>query len=161
MTDISPQEHPQARLDRAFMFEALEQARRAGELREVPVGAVVVSPEGRVVARAFNSPIALNDPTAHAEILALRQAAAAARNYRLNGYTMYVTIEPCLMCAGALLHARIARLVFGAADPRAGAVSSLYRTLQDDRLNHRLEVTGGVLGEECARIMRDFFQARR
>ncbi len=154
-------EELQARLDRAFMFDALAEAERGREANEVPVGAVIVSPDGRIVARAFNGPISLNDPTAHAEIVAIRQASVVLSNYRLNGCTMYVTIEPCLMCAGALLHARLKRLVYGAPDPKAGAVHSLYEALSDRRLNHRLEVTGGVLREECAQALTSFFADKR
>jgi tRNA(adenine34) deaminase len=139
---------------------ALEEAKRAGEEGEVPVGAVLVS-GGRVIARGRNQPIALSDPTAHAEILALREAATQVGNYRLPGCTLYVTVEPCAMCAGALLQARVGRLVFGAEDPRAGAVRSLYTLLEDKRLNHRVEVTSGVLLQECRQVLRRFFQERR
>jgi tRNA(adenine34) deaminase len=139
---------------------ALEEAKRAGEEGEVPVGAVLVS-GGRVIARGRNQPIALSDPTAHAEILALREAATQVGNYRLPGCTLYVTVEPCAMCAGALLQARVGRLVFGAEDPRAGTVRSLYTLLEDKRLNHRVEVTSGVLLQECRQVLRRFFQERR
>lgn len=139
---------------------ALEEAKRAGEEGEVPVGAVLVSGE-QVVARGRNRPIAMSDPTAHAEIMALREAAAKAGNYRLPSCTLYVTVEPCAMCAGALLQARVGRLVFGAEDPRAGAVSSLYTLLEDKRLNHRVEVTSGVLLQECRELLRGFFRERR
>jgi tRNA(adenine34) deaminase len=142
------------------MCMALEEAKRAGEEGEVPVGAVLVS-GGRVIARGRNQPIALSDPTAHAEILALREAATQVGNYRLPGCTLYVTVEPCAMCAGALLQARVGRLVFGAEDPRAGAVRSLYTLLEDKRLNHRVEVTSGVLLQECRQVLRRFFQERR
>jgi len=143
------------------MGEALIQAREALAAGEVPVGAVLVDGEGEILARAFNRPIGLSDPTAHAEVLALRQGAAALGNYRLPGVSLYVTIEPCLMCVGALLHARVARLVFGAADPKAGACVSVFRLPEDPRLNHRLEVVGGVREAECRELLQQFFQARR
>ena len=142
------------------MCMALEEAKRAGEEGEVPVGAVLVS-GGQVIARGRNRPIAMSDPTAHAEILALREAATNTGNYRLPGCTLYVTIEPCAMCAGALLQARVGRLVFGAEDPKAGAVRSLYTLLEDERLNHRVEVTAGVLPQECREVLRTFFRERR
>ena len=138
----------------------MAEAKRAGEEGEVPVGAVLVS-EGQVIARAHNRPIGLNDPTAHAEILTLRAGAAAAGNYRLTGMTLYVTLEPCVMCAGALIQARIPRLVFGAEDPKSGAVQSLFSILDGERLNHRVEVRGGVLPEECREILRRFFRDKR
>jgi tRNA(Arg) A34 adenosine deaminase TadA len=140
---------------------ALAQAREAAATGEVPVGAVVVDASGHLLAQAHNAPITLNDPTAHAEVLALRQAAAKAGNYRLPGATLYVTIEPCLMCVGAAIQARLKRLVFGAADPKAGACVSSYRVPEDARLNHRLEVTGGVREAECREMLQEFFQARR
>ncbi|MBM4273083.1 MAG: nucleoside deaminase [Deltaproteobacteria bacterium] len=143
------------------MGQALAQAREALSAGEVPVGAVLVGEEGEVLARAGNRPIGLNDPTAHAEILALRQAAALRGNYRLPGTFLYVTIEPCIMCVGALLHARVRRVVFGALDPKAGACISLYRIPEDSRLNHRLEVVSGVRETECRELLQQFFQARR
>jgi tRNA(adenine34) deaminase len=146
--------------DEQFMCMALEEAKRAGEEGEVPVGAVLVS-GGKVIARGRNRPIAMSDPTAHAEVLALREAAAKVGNYRLPGCTLYVTIEPCAMCAGALLQARVGRLVFGAEDPKAGAVRSLYTLLEDERLNHRVEVTAGVLPQECREVLHRFFRERR
>ena len=146
--------------DEQFMCMALEEAKRAGEEGEVPVGAVLVS-GGQVIARGRNRPIAMSDPTAHAEVLALREAAAKVGNYRLPGCTLYVTIEPCAMCAGALLQARVGRLVFGAEDPKAGAVRSLYTLLEDERLNHRVEVTAGVLPQECQEVLHRFFRERR
>ena len=146
--------------DAEFMGEALTEARRALAAGEVPVGAVVVL-EGAIIGRGHNSPIALHDPTAHAEILALREAGRCARNYRLPGATLYATVEPCVMCAGAALHARVARLVYGAPDPRAGAVQSLFRLLDDGRLNHRIEVIGRVRSSESALLLREFFAARR
>jgi len=135
--------------DEPFMRLALAEAEKALLEGEVPVGAVVVR-GGEVIASAHNGPVGLKDPSAHAEILALRRAAEAEGNYRLAGTTLYVTIEPCLMCAGALIHARVSRLVFGASDPKGGAVVSLYGVLQDARLNHRVDVTGGVLREACS-----------
>jgi len=146
--------------DEQFMRLALVEGGKAFRAGEVPVGAVVVR-DGEVLASAHNRPVGLNDPSAHAEILALRRAADAEGNYRLTGTTLYVTIEPCLMCAGALIHARVSRLVFGAPDPKGGAVVSLYRVLDDSRLNHRTEVTGGVLAEECGEIMSRFFREKR
>jgi tRNA(adenine34) deaminase len=146
--------------DHHYLGEALDAAREALAAGEVPVGAVLVM-EGEVLARAHNRPIGLNDPTAHAEVLALRSAAARLGNYRLPGTTLYVTIEPCLMCVGALIQARVGRLVFGAADPKGGACVSLYRLPEDPRLNHRLEVTGGVREAECRELLQEFFKARR
>ncbi len=142
------------------MKMALEEAYRAEREEEVPVGAVIVK-DDKIIARAYNQVIKRNDPTAHAEILALRQAALALRNYRLIDTTLYVTIEPCLMCGGALVQARIGRLVFGAFDPKMGAFGSLYNLAEDKRLNHRIRVKSGVLEEECCRLMKDFFRRRR
>ena len=139
---------------------ALEEARRAGEEGEVPIGAVLLS-AGEVIGRGRNRPIALSDPTAHAEIQALREGGMRVGNYRLPGSTLYVTLEPCIMCAGAILQARVGRLVFGNEDPKGGAVSSLYSLLEDGRLNHRVEVTSGVLQEECRELLRRFFRERR
>jgi tRNA(adenine34) deaminase len=139
---------------------ALEEARRAGEEGEVPIGAVLVS-EGEVIGRGRNRPIALSDPTAHAEIQALREGGLRVGNYRLPGSTLYVTLEPCIMCAGAILQARVGRLVFGNEDPKGGAVSSLYSLLEDRRLNHRVEVTSGVLQDECRELLQRFFRERR
>jgi len=146
--------------DEIFMRLALAEAEKALQAGEVPVGAVVVR-GGEVIASAHNRPVGLKDPSAHAEILALRRAAAVEGNYRLAGTTLYVTIEPCLMCAGALIHARVSRLVFGAPDPKGGAVVSLYGVLQDGRLNHRVEATGGVLREACSEILSRFFREKR
>jgi tRNA(adenine34) deaminase len=146
--------------DVRFMAEALDQARRGLDAGEVPVGAVVVV-EGQIVARAHNAPIALADPTAHAEVLALREAGRRTANYRLTGATLYATVEPCPMCCGAALHARVARVVYGAADPKAGAVESRYRMLDDPRSNHRVAVRGGVLAADAARLLKAFFGARR
>ena len=147
-------------VDEGFMREALSEARRGLDAGEVPVGAVVVE-DGAIVGRAHNAPIACADPAAHAEILALREAGRKRGNYRLTGATLYVTVEPCVMCCGAVLHARLARVVYGAPDPKAGAVESLYRLLDDARLNHRVAVTGGVLGEECGAVLRRFFETKR
>jgi tRNA(adenine34) deaminase len=144
-----------------FMKEALQEATKGFDEGEVPVGAVVVDPAGAVVARAHNQPISLNDPCAHAEILALRQAGMFYKNYRIEGATLVVTIEPCLMCIGAAVHARVARLVFGAPDPKGGAAGSLYNVPEDLRLNHRIDVIPGVLEEECRKLLRDFFRMRR
>jgi tRNA(adenine34) deaminase len=146
--------------DEDFLKQALELAREAGRVGEVPVGAVVVL-DGRVVGRGQNSPIARNDPTAHAEILALREAGAAAGNYRLEGATMYVTLEPCVMCAGALVAARVSRLVFGARDLRFGGVRSKFRLADADVLNHRIQIVEDVLSAECAELMQRFFSSRR
>ena len=142
------------------MADALAEARAGLEAGEVPVGAVVVV-DGEIVARAHNAPIALADPTAHAEILALRAAARRLGNYRLTGATLYATVEPCPMCCGAILHARVSRVVYGAADPKAGAVDSLYRLLDDPRLNHRVSTRGGVLAEDAARLLKAFFESKR
>ncbi|MDE2235668.1 MAG: tRNA adenosine(34) deaminase TadA [Gammaproteobacteria bacterium] len=146
--------------DQQWMQEALALARKAQAEGEVPVGAVLVK-DGVIVGRGWNHPISARDPTAHAEIIALRQAAQALQNYRLTGATLYVTLEPCAMCAGAMVHARIARLVYGAADPRAGAAGSLFNLVQAPALNHRLEITAGVLAVDCSALLRDFFSARR
>ena len=142
------------------MNEALALAKAAGTAGEVPVGAVVVM-DGRIAGRGSNSPITRNDPTAHAEVLALREAAAAAGNYRLSGATIYVTLEPCAMCAGALVNARIGRLVFGARDIRFGAVRSKFHLADSELLNHRVEVAEGVLAAESLELLRDFFAGRR
>ncbi|MBZ5675975.1 MAG: tRNA adenosine(34) deaminase TadA [Acidobacteriia bacterium] len=146
--------------DEDFLREALELAKDAERGGEVPVGAVVVF-DGRVIGRGRNSPIARNDPTAHAEILALREAAAATGNYRLEGATMYATLEPCVMCAGALVAARVSRLVFGARDLRFGGVRSKFQLADADVLNHRVEIVEGVLGAECAELLQRFFTSRR
>ena len=146
--------------DAAYMRLALEEARRAASQGEVPVGAVVVFGE-QIIGRGGNRNIAENDPTAHAEVVALRQAAARLGNYRLAGCTLYVTVEPCAMCAGAAVLARIERLVYGCDDPKAGAIRSLYQIADDPRLNHRVEVTSGVLAEECSALLRTFFAEKR
>ena len=142
-----------------FMRQALELARRALHLGEVPIGALIVA-EGRVVAEGFNQPIRAADPTAHAEVVALRQAALAAGNYRLSGTTLYVTLEPCLMCVGAIVNARVRTVVYGAAEPKWGALGSILDA-QGLRLNHRFEVIGGVLEAECRQLVVDFFRLRR
>jgi tRNA(adenine34) deaminase len=147
--------------DGAWMEQALDAAREAGAGGEVPIGAVVVAASGELLARAANAPIAGHDPTAHAEILALRAAGRALGNYRLPGCTLYVTLEPCAMCVGALVHARIARVVYGAADPKAGACGSVFDLADGTKLNHRIEVTGGVRAEQSAALLREFFAARR
>ena len=146
--------------DTDFMGLALEEARRAAAEGEVPVGAVVVL-DGRVIGRGHNRPIASKDPTAHAEIVAMRQAALSVRNYRLPGAVLYATVEPCAMCCGAALHARLARVVYGAPDPKAGAARTLYRLLDDPRMNHQASITGGVRSSECAALLTDFFRVRR
>jgi tRNA(adenine34) deaminase len=147
-------------IEERFMRLALELARRGEGSGEVPVGAVVVS-GGEIVGSGFNSPIASHDPTAHAEILALREAAARLANYRLEQATLYATIEPCVMCAGALVNARVRRLVFGARDLRFGGVRSKFRLADSDLLNHRVEIVEGVLGAECTMLLKDFFERKR
>jgi tRNA(adenine34) deaminase len=142
------------------MRAAVALAREAGRLDEVPIGAVVVS-GGEIVGEGFNQPIGASDPTAHAEIVALRDAARRIGNYRLVGAVLYVTVEPCLMCVGAMVHARIARLVYGALEPKAGAIVSAMRALDHPTLNHRFEVTGGVLETECRDLLQEFFRTRR
>jgi tRNA(adenine34) deaminase len=146
--------------DEDYMREAVALAREAEAAGEVPVGAVVVL-DGSIIGRGRNSPLTRMDPTAHAEMLALREAAAAICNYRIEGATLYVTLEPCAMCAGALVTARVARLVFGARDLRFGAVRSKFRLADSDLLNHRLEITEGVLAAECVDLLRRFFEVRR
>ncbi|MBL8247449.1 MAG: tRNA adenosine(34) deaminase TadA [Candidatus Competibacter sp.] len=142
------------------MRRALELAQCAAAAGEVPVGAVLVL-DNEAVGEGWNQPISRCDPTAHAEIMALQAAAARLGNYRLVNSTLYVTLEPCAMCAGAMIHARVGRVVFGATDPRAGAAGSIFNILQSARLNHRAEVVGGLLAEECGAVLRDFFRARR
>jgi len=142
------------------MRDALEQAQRALDLGEVPVGAVVVQ-EGRIVGMGFNQPIAGNDPTSHGEIVALRAAARTLGNYRLTGSTLYVTVEPCLMCAGAMVHARIGTLVYGASEPKSGVAHSVMRAFDHPSLNHRVEVVSGVLEDDCSRIIKKFFKEKR
>jgi len=147
-------------VDEPFMDLALAEAQRAESAGEVPVGAVIVA-DGVVIARGFNQPISLNDPTAHAEIAAIREACRKTGNYRLSNATMYCTVEPCMMCAGAMIHARLARLVFGTPDPKAGSAGSIYNVLTDPRLNHRVEVVSGIREDQCAALLRDFFARRR
>lgn len=143
------------------MQTALELAGDAGRAGEVPVGALVVAPDGGIVGRGFNQPINRHDPTAHAEIMALRDAAERLGNYRLPGCTLYVTLEPCVMCAGAIMHARIARVVFGARDPKTGVAGSVIDLFGETRLNHHAEVAGGVLADTCGGLLSGFFAARR
>jgi len=147
--------------DEMYMRLALEEAVMAADRGEVPVGAVILGPTGDLLARAGNRTIESRDPTAHAEIVALRVAGQRLDNYRLTGATLYVTLEPCIMCAGAMVHARIGRLVYGASDPKTGAVVSRYQVGADGRLNHRIEMTGGVLAAECGALLSDFFSRRR
>jgi tRNA(adenine34) deaminase len=154
-------DEPGKQADEAFMRIALEQAALAGRQGEVPVGAVLVSASGETLASAFNQPVSRNDPTAHAEILALREAAGRAGNYRLEGTSMYVTLEPCVMCAGAIVHARVRRLVFGSRDLRFGGVRSKFRLADSEILNHRVEVIEGVLADECVVQLQRFFAVRR
>jgi tRNA(adenine34) deaminase len=144
-----------------WMRAALGEAEKAADKGEVPVGAVVVGPSGKIIARAHNGMVSGNDPVAHAEILALRRAAKKLSNYRLTGCRLVVTLEPCVMCAGAAVNARVSEIIFGAADPKAGAVHSLFRIASDERLNHRAMVIPGVLGKECAAILTAFFRPRR
>ena len=143
------------------MRQAIKEAQKGLNSGEVPVGAVLTGPDGEIVAKAYNQPIFLNDPTAHAEILAMRAAGAFYNNYRLKDTTLVVTIEPCIMCMGAALNARISRLVFGAFDPKTGAAGSLYNLAADDCLNHRIEVVSGIMEKECGDLLQDFFQLRR
>ena len=147
-------------VDEQCMRIAIDQAKIAKENGDVPIGAVIVH-NNQIIAKAYNQREQLQDPTAHAEIIALTQAAAVLETWRLNGCTMYVTLEPCPMCAGALVLARIDRLVYGCDDPKTGAVKSLYNITQDSRLNHRLEVTSGVLSDECSQILQEFFEKHR
>lgn len=144
-----------------YMRLALQEAKKAGQFDEVPVGAILVSEAGEVLAAARNRTIERCDPTAHAEVIALREAAGKTRNYRLLNTTLYVTIEPCPMCMGAVIHARVARLVFGARDPKWGAAGSLYNVAQDRRLNHQVEVIEGVGEPECRALVQDFFRRKR
>ncbi|HDZ69246.1 MAG TPA: nucleoside deaminase [Phycisphaerales bacterium] len=146
--------------DERFMNMAAEAARVAEDNGDVPIGAVIVF-ENRIIARAYNQKEQLQDPTAHAEIIALTQAAAALQSWRLNGCTIYVTLEPCPMCAGALVLSRMNRLVYGCDDPKAGACKSMYNIVQDGRLNHRLEVTGGIMEDQCRGQLQEFFAKRR
>jgi len=144
-----------------LMEQALIEAKKGLEMGEVPIGAVLAGPDGEIVAKSCNQPIYLKDPTAHAEILTLRKAGEAYKNYRLMDTTLIVTIEPCAMCMGAALNARIARLVFGIFDPKAGAAGSLYNLAGDNRFNHRIEVISGIMEKECKDLLQDFFRVRR
>jgi tRNA(adenine34) deaminase len=146
--------------DEDYMRRALALAREAEAAGEVPVGAVIVR-DGTIIAEGWNQPIRAHDPSAHAEMIALRTAGQALGTYRLTDTTLYVTLEPCVMCAGAMVHSRVRRLVFGATDPRAGAAGSIFNIVQHAALNHRLEVRGGVLAQECGTMLREFFFARR
>ncbi len=146
--------------DEKFMSRALQLARMAEAAGEVPVGAVIVK-DGQIIAEGWNRPIATHDPSAHAEMIAIRAAAQYLQNYRLLDTALYVTLEPCAMCAGAMVHARIKQLVYAATDPRAGAAGTVFNITQHDALNHRVEVTGGVMAEECGALLRNFFQTRR
>jgi tRNA(adenine34) deaminase len=150
----------QAALDRQFMQQAIEQAHLAAIAGEVPVGAVLVR-DGQVISKAFNKPITNHDPSAHAEMLALRQAALAEQNYRLPGTTLYVTLEPCAMCVGAMLHARVDRIVFGAPDPKTGAAGSVVDLFAIKQINHQTSIEGGIMGDECGQLLRNFFKERR
>ena len=150
----------QAELDHQFMQQAIEQAKLAAISGEVPVGAVLVR-DGQVISAGFNQPINNSDPSAHAEMMAIRSAAQSISNYRLPGSTLYVTLEPCIMCAGAILHARVDRVVFGAVDPKTGAAGSVLDVFSERRINHHTQVEGGVLGQECGQLLRDFFKERR
>ena len=150
----------QAEIDRQFMQQAIEQAHKAALAGEVPVGAVLVR-DGQVISKAFNKPITNHDPSAHAEMLALRQAALAEQNYRLPGTTLYVTLEPCTMCAGAMLHARVDRIVFGTPDPKTGAAGSVIDVFAMKQINHQTTIEGGMMSEECGQLLRNFFKERR
>ena len=147
----------QAELDRQYMQQAIEQAMLAASAGEVPVGAVLVR-DDQVIAKGFNQPISNSDPSAHAEMLVLRGAAQAEANYRLPGTTLYVTLEPCTMCAGAILHARVDRVVFGTSDPKTGAAGSVLNVFSEKQINHQTQVEGGIMGEECSQILRQFFK---
>ncbi len=150
----------QAELDHQYMRIAIEQAQLAAQSGEVPVGAVLVR-DGQVISKAFNRPIATHDPSAHAEMLALREAALVEGNYRIPGSTLYVTLEPCVMCSGAMLHARIDRIVYGASDPKTGAAGSVLDVFASKQINHQTSVEGGIMSEECGQLLRDFFKGRR
>jgi tRNA(adenine34) deaminase len=146
--------------DAIYMRQAIDQARNAWAKGEVPVGAVLVR-DGAIIAAGFNQPIGTHDPTAHAEIMTLRAAAVLLGNYRLPGCDLYVTLEPCAMCAGAMIHARLARVIFGAVDPKTGACGSVVNLFEQDRLNHHTKVTGGIMAEDCADLLKKFFAERR
>ncbi|MBC7499362.1 MAG: tRNA adenosine(34) deaminase TadA [Herminiimonas sp.] len=146
--------------DAIYMRQAIDQAHNAWALGEVPVGALVVR-DGQIIATGFNQPIGTHDPTAHAEIMALRAAASIVGNYRLSGCELYVTLEPCVMCAGAMMHARLARVVFGASDLKTGACGSVVNLFEQPQLNHHTELTGGILAEDCSMLLKQFFASRR
>jgi tRNA(adenine34) deaminase len=150
----------QAELDQQYMRMAIEQAQLAAQAGEVPVGAVLVR-DGQVISKAFNKPITNHDPSAHAEMLALREAALTEKNYRIPGATLYVTLEPCAMCSGAMLHARVGRVVYGAPDPKTGAAGSVLDLFSSKQINHQTSVEGGIMSEECGQLLRDFFKGRR
>ncbi|MCG6945614.1 MAG: tRNA adenosine(34) deaminase TadA [Deltaproteobacteria bacterium] len=144
-----------------YMREALAEAEEGARQGEVPVGALLVTPDGDIIARAHNQPISLNDPTAHAEILVLRQAAKQVVNYRLPGYVLYVTLEPCVMCVGAMVQARLAMVVYGVTDPKGGGIESVYQIGMNGKLNHRLQAQGGILAEESRALLQSFFSLKR
>ena len=160
MIVVSDLTHERTVSDERWMRHALTLAQKAAALGEVPVGALLVKDE-RLLAEGWNQPIVDHDPTAHAEIMAIRHGGESLQNYRLPGTTLYVTIEPCSMCAGAIVHARIARVVFGASEPRAGAAGSVINLLQNEQFNHQTDISSGVLAEECGQILKDFFAMRR
>ena len=147
--------------DEDYMREAIAQAQAASARGEVPVGAVIVNAQGDIIARSGNAPISIADPTAHAEILAIREDAYGTDNYRLNGTTLYVTLEPCTMCAGAISHARVSRLVYGASDVKGGAIVNGVRFFEQASCHHKPKVTSGVLADDCAKLLKDFFRVRR
>ena len=157
---LSPSEFVWSSADAEFMRRAIELARMAEAAGEVPVGAVVVK-DGVIVGEGWNRPIGTHDPSAHAEMIAMRAAAAALKNYRLLDTTLYVTLEPCSMCAGAMVHARVKRLVYAATDPRAGAAGSVFNIVQHSALNHRLEMQAGLMAQDCVSLLRQFFASRR
>ena len=150
----------QIKTDQEWMQEAIKLAQHAANQQEVPVGAILVH-EGKIIGQGWNQPITKNDPSAHAEIIALRDAAKALKNYRLLNTTMYVTLEPCLMCVGAMLHARIEKLVFGAYDPKTGAAGTVFNLLENGQHNHQIQTVGGVLRQKCSVLLKDFFSQRR
>lgn len=151
---------PLLKEDERWMIEAIEEARKAQDLGEVPVGAVVIL-DGKVIGRGHNLPIKTHDPSAHAEIMALRNAGLSNSNYRLPGATIYITLEPCAMCVGAILHARLGRVVYGAPDPKTGAAISVLKLFDEKSLNHQTKVYGGILSESCSALLKDFFKAKR
>ena len=159
MSEETPH-NPASEIDSQWMHHALTLAQRAAEQGEVPVGALLVLSD-EVIGSGWNHPINAHDPTAHAEIAALRDAAQNLGNYRLTGTTLYVTLEPCVMCAGAIIHARVARVVYGASDPKTGAAGSVFDTLRSPLHNHRVEITAGIMAEQCGDLLKSFFQARR